>query len=219
MVETNDSLNEDGGVDSSPWLKPLAELGEKEFSEVVKMGDLDEIEEAFYPHAPAQVIHDRLSELRREWLVSWELEQSFGSIGVLWDEKNQTGMLFLSDLEGGYHAGLPVESLDAEIVFPLVLSHLLFESHRGPIRVVGGTHLAADAAPGESIDLSDQNGSGVWDPEGFSVHNQDLVPQAMLGEFIRLLYEQMTANGEEGCFSLPCPTPEAWLERAYSREG
>ena len=46
MVETNDSLNEGGGVDSSPWLKPLAELGEKEFSEVMKM------EQCLYPQTP-----------------------------------------------------------------------------------------------------------------------------------------------------------------------
>ncbi|MDF1853580.1 MAG: hypothetical protein P1U85_22280 [Verrucomicrobiales bacterium] len=192
------------------WEKPVVELDGDEIHFIVSfLEDEDGMDDSFYPDKAPEGLRKRLVQFEDICLLSYGDEDSpyFEYLGVLWDKTAEVGRLYCRGCDSS-GIGEMVPKLDRDAVFPCVLEKLFGGS--GSVSLEGAQVEFTDSGAVQVENLQDLN-SLVWNPEGFRVFNDELVPRSEIEKLIRRVYEK----DNDGYIRESYPTAEDWLERVF----
>lgn len=200
----------EGSEDIDFWEKPVEELDGDEVHSILSfLEDEDMADDQFYPEkAPAELLK-RLDSLEDVLLFRCGDEDGpcYQYSGVLWDRAREAGRLYGRGCDST-GVGEVVSSLDRSTFFPLVLETIFSPSESLALE---GAEVEFKEGGSIRVERLDDLNSPVWNPEGFSVFDEELVPRSEIENLIRRVYEK----DEDGWIRESYPTAEDWIRKVF----
>lgn len=193
------------------WEWPLSEVDDLQFGLLLRWTkSADEIDEDFYPNEPPTAVRSRVAELSDELLISYGDDDSpyFEWVGILWDKSRNSGRLYQKNCDQTIASHI-IENLDSETILPLIWE--ILTGYSNPILLQGSASENSEANEWLLQAGFPDLDSLVWNPVGFEIYDDRLVPRSEVERLIRLIYKTLPG----GWIRTEYPSPESWLQRVY----
>ena len=200
----------EGSEDMDFWEKSVEELDGDEVHSILSfLEDKDMADDQFYPEKAPAELRKRLDSLEDVLLLRCGDEDGpcYQYSGVLWDNARGAGRLYGRGCDST-GVGEVVSSLDRSTLFPLVLETIFSPSES---LASEGAELEFKEGGSILVERLDDLNSSVWNPEGFSVFDEELVPRSEIENLICRVYEK----DEGGWIRESYPTAEDWIRKVF----